>query len=124
MGFPYFHDEVPKKYAFYRIPKVLFSDECFARLSLEAKFLYAMMLDRMEISIKNGWRDKEGRAYIYFTMDEAMELLQCKTEKVVKIFAELDERNGVGLIETVRQGFGKPNRIYVKNFMDNPSIFD
>lgn len=85
---------------------------------------YGMLIDRMELSMKNGWTDKDGRVFIYFTLEDARERLKCGTEKIVKLFAELDSEKGIGLIECVRQGLGKPNIIYVKNFMDDTSLYD
>ena len=75
------------------------------------------MLDRMSLSIKNQWFDDENRAYIYFSIEDIMELLNCGRNKAVKSLQELDSENGIGLIEKKRQGFGKTNIIYVKSFM-------
>ena len=100
----------------YRVPKVLFTAECFRYLSCEAKVLYGLMLDRMGLSIKNRWLDEEDRVYIIFTVEEIMEMMNCKTQKATKLLKELDTENGIGLIEKKRQGLGKPNVIYVKNF--------
>lgn len=105
MSFPYFYGRAAEQYAFYRIPKLLFSDERFEALSTDAKLLYGMLIDRMELSMKNGWTDKDGRVFIYFTLEDARERLKCGTEKIVKLFAELDSEKGIGLIECVRQGF-------------------
>ena len=74
------------------------------------------MLDRMSLSIKNGWIDNEDRVYIYFPVEEVMELMNCKSEKATRLLAELDSKKGIGLIKRVRQGQGKPSIIYVKNF--------
>ena len=104
-----------EKFTFYRIPKTLFTDERFIKLSTEAKVLYGLMLDRMGLSRTNGLIDKMNRVYIYFTLDEVMECFHCAREKANKLMAELDTR-GIGLIETKRQGIGKPNIIYVKDF--------
>ena len=112
--FSYFSSTQAEHFAFYRIPKILFTDERFAMLSTEAKVLYALMLDRMSISRMNGLIDKYDRVYIYFTLDEVMECFHCAREKANKLTAELDAR-GVGLIETHRQGFGRANIIYVKD---------
>ena len=117
MQFEYFYGEQSGQYAFYRIPKQLFTDRRFDRLSVEAKLLYGMMVDRMELSQKNGWIDGQGRAYIYFTVDEVKERLHCANDKAVKLMRELDSEKGIGLLESVRQGLGKPNIIYVKNFV-------
>lgn len=115
--FEYFHNDDSDQYSFYRIPKLLFTEEYFSSLSCEAKVLYGLMLDRMSLSLKNKWFDEQNRAYIIFTIEDVMELLNCKSQKAVKIMKELDAEDGIGLIEKIRQGFGKPNIIYVKNFM-------
>ena len=103
--------------AFYRIPKQLFADTQFDVLSIEAKLLYGMMIDRMELSQKNGWIDEQERVYIYFTIDEIKDRLHCANDKAVKLMRELDSDHGIGLIESIRQGLGKPKLIYVRNFV-------
>ena len=115
--FDYFRGMEAEQYSFYRVPKVLFTAECFKSLSCEAKVLYGLMLDRMSLSIKNRWFDDEDRVYIIFTVDEIAELMNCGTQKAVKLIKELATSNGIGLIEKKRLGLGKPNVIYVKNFM-------
>ena len=115
--FDYFHGMEAEQYSFYRIPKMLFTAECFRGLSCEAKVLYGLMLDRMGLSIKNRWFDEEDRVYIVFTVEEIAELMDCGTQKAVKLVRELDAEKGIGLIEKKRLGLGKPNVIYVKNFM-------
>lgn len=115
--FDYFRGMEAEQYSFYRVPKVLFTAECFKSLSCEAKVLYGLMLDRMSLSIKNRWFDEEDRVYIIFTVEEIEELLNCGTQKAVKLMKELDDNQGIGLIEKKRLGLGKPNVIYVKNFI-------
>lgn len=115
--FEYFRGMEAEQYSFYRVPKVLFTAECFKSLSCEAKVLYGLLLDRMSLSIKNRWFDEEDRVYIVFTVEEIAELLNCGTQKAVKLLKELDMEKGIGLIEKRRLGLGKPNVIYVKNFM-------
>ena len=115
--FDYYRGMEAEQYTFYRIPKVLFTAECFKSLSCEAKVLYGLLLDRMSLSIKNRWFDEEDRVYIIFTVEEIMELMCCKTQKAVKLMKELDSDGGIGLIEKKRLGLGKPNVIYVKNFL-------
>ena len=115
--FDYFRGMEAEQYSFYRVPKVLFTAECFKSLSCEAKVLYGLMLDRMSLSIKNRWFDEEDRVYIIFTVEEIAELLNCGTQKAVKLMKELDSNQGIGLIEKKRLGLGKPNVIYVKNFL-------
>ena len=115
--FDYFHGMEAEQYSFYRIPKLLFTAECFRSLSCEAKVLYGLMLDRMGLSIKNRWIDEGDRVYIVFTVEETAELMNCGMQKAVKLMKELDAEKGIGLIEKKRLGLGKPNVIYVKNFM-------
>ena len=106
-----------EQYAFFRIPKLLITEPYFRRISTDAKLLYGLMLDRMSLSMRNGWMDDDGHVYIYFTLEEACEQLCCKTDKAVKLFAELDSAKGVGLIRRVKQGLGRPAKIYVLRFM-------
>ena len=120
--FDYFRGMEAEQYSFYRVPKVLFTAECFKSLSCEAKVLYGLMLDRMSLSIKNRWFDEEDRVYIIFTVEEIAELLNCGTQKAVKLMKELDSNQGIGLIEKKRLGLGKPNVIYVKNFLVKEKI--
>jgi hypothetical protein len=110
----YFRGIEADYYSFYRIPKLLFTHEFFKDLSCEAKVLYGLMLDRMSLSVKNGWFDEEKRAYIIFTVEEVTELLGCSTGKAVKCISELDTDKGIGLIEKKRLGLGKANIIYVR----------
>ena len=115
--FKYFYGTESDSYTFYRIPKVLILDERFKGLSNDAKILYGLMLDRMSLSARNGWFDEEKRVYIYYSMEEVMEDLNCSKNKALKSFSELDTSTGIGLIERVKQGQGKPSMIYVKNFL-------
>ena len=117
LQFDYFRGMEAEQYHFYRVPKVLFTAEYFKSLSCEAKVLYGLMLDRMSLSVKNRWFDEEDRVYIIFTVEEIMELLGCARQKAIRNIAELDTEKGIGLIEKKRLGLGKPNVIYVKNFM-------
>lgn len=118
LDLPYYYGCEAEQYAFYRIPKILITDERYAHISTEAKLLYGLMLDRMSLSIKNGWLDDLDRVYIYFPVEQVMEMLHCKSEKATRLLGELDSKKGIGLIERVRQGQGKPNIIYVKNFAE------
>lgn len=115
--FGYFSEAETDQYNFYRVPKALFTEEYFKPLSCEAKILYGLMLDRMGLSIKNQWFDSQGRAYIIFTVADVMNILGCQSQKAIRLMKELDTSNGIGLIEKKRMGLGRPNIIYVKNFM-------
>ena len=116
-GFEYFYGQQAESYTFYRIPKVMFTEERFKNLSCEAKVLYGLMLDRMSLSTKNGWMDEEGRVYIVFPLADIRELIQCSKQTAVNLVHELDTEQGIGLIEKSRPGLGKANVFYVKNFM-------
>ena len=117
MNFKYFYGTEADQFSFYRIPKALFTNDCSKDLSSDAKILYGLMLDRMSLSIKNQWFDEENRAYIYFSIEDIMELLNCGRNKAVKSLQQLDDEKGIGLIEKRRQGFGKVTIIYVKSFI-------
>lgn len=85
LTFPYYYGCEAEQYAFYRIPKLLITDERFRAISTDAKLLYGLMLDRMSLSLKNNWLDDENRIYIYFTVKEVMEQMNCKSEKATKL---------------------------------------
>ncbi len=110
----YYYGTEEDRFNFYRVPKTLLTDPRYKSVSIEAKVLYGLLLDRMGLSVKNGWMDKEHRVYIYFTQEDAMELMGCGKDKTTRLFRELDQ-NGIGLIERKKQGQGRPARIYVKN---------
>ena len=118
MMLDYFYGGQAELFSFYRLPKVLFTDPKFRGISAESKILYGLLLDRMSLSIKSSWLDKQGRVYIIFTADEIMEALCCADNKATKLMKELE---GCGLIERKRRGLGKPSLIYVKNFISDPS---
>lgn len=113
----YFYGREADQYSFYKIPKRLFTEEYFKKISVEAKVLYGLMLDRMSLSMKNQWFDTEGRAYIYYSLEDIMDAIGCSNKKAISIMKELDTESGIGLIERKRQGQGKPTMIYLKQFM-------
>ena len=113
----YYYGDESEQYTFYRIPKTLIFDPKYRYLSTDAKLLYGLMLDRMGLSKRNNWVDKMNRVYIYFTAQEICEVLNCKNDKALKLLAELDIDKGIGLIERIKQGQGKPTKIYVKKFI-------
>ena len=118
MQFDYFYGNEAEQFTFYRIPKILITSPHFKKISDSAKLLYGLMLDRMSLSIRNGWLDDDNRAYIFFTTNDIMEQMCCGTEKATKMLAELDSEKGIGLIERVKQGQGKPAIIYLKKFYE------
>lgn len=117
LNFDYYYGLESEQFSFYRIPKMLMKDIRFKKLSSDAKLLYGLLLDRMSLSMKNGWLDSENKVYIYYTVNDIMEDLGCSKASCTKIMSELDSKKGIGLIEKKRQGLGKPDMIYVKNFV-------
>ncbi len=113
-AFQYFYGDEADMFTFYKIPKILVKDDRFKSLSSDAKILYGLALDRMSLSIKNGWFDEEKRAFIYFSIEDIVDLLNCGKNKAVSSMKELEN---IGLIEKKRQGMGKANVLYVKNFV-------
>lgn len=113
--FDYFYGAQAEQFSFYRVPKVLFTKEQFKPLSAEAKILYGIMLDKLDLSVKNNWGDDNGRVYIIYTIEQIMADMNCADQKATKLLDELEKK--CGLIERRRQGLGKPNLIFVKNFI-------
>lgn len=114
--FDYYYGDESNSFSYFRIPWQLVTDDQSRPLSTDAKLLYGLLLDRMGLSAKNGWCDKQRRVYIYYTLDEIQEDLGCGHNKAVRLLAELDTSKGCGLIERVKQGQGRPTIIYVKRF--------
>lgn len=102
-----------ENYVFYKVPKALFTEGKYQSVSTDSKMLYGLLLDRMHLSVKNGWVDKHRRAYQFFTVKEAQEKLRFGHEKICRLFSELESAD---LIYRKRQGQGKPSIIYLKKF--------
>lgn len=112
----YYYGIEADQFKFYRIPKLLITHPAFKGLSSDAKLAYGLMLDRMSLSISSGWMDDQNRAYIIYTIEQIAKDLDCGRDKAISVLAELDSKKGIGLVEKVRRGLGKPDIIYVKNF--------
>lgn len=117
MDFEYFRVEESEQFSFFRIPKALFTEKEFEGLSTDAKLLYGILLDRLNLSKKNGWVDADGYVYIIYTVAELQEMLHMSHTTITKLLRELDDVHGIGLIERYRQGCNRPSVIYVKNFV-------
>ena len=114
MGFDYFYGRGSEPFSFYQVPKMLITDDQFADITMDAKLLYSLMLDRASLSAKNGWLDEEGKVYIYYTLEQIMADMHCANQKATRLLKELETK--AGLIERQRLGLGRPARIYVKDF--------
>ena len=117
MDYEYFRVEESEQFSFFRIPKALFTEKEFEGLSTDAKLLYGILLDRINLSKKNGWVDADGYVYIIYTVAELQEVLHMSHTTVTKLLRELDSVHGIGLIERYRQGCNRPSVKYVKNFV-------
>ena len=104
-------------FPFIRFPAALVKLPCFKSLSADAKLLYALIVDRFNLSIANKWKDENGTPYVYFSIDSVMESIGCAKAKAVKLMDTLEDW---GLIRRAKQGLGKPNRIYVLD----PALLD
>lgn len=118
MEFNYYYGSEGDQFTFIRIPKVMLTEGIFSSLSLQAKVLYGVLLDRMSLSRKNGWLDKENKVYIIYQINEIQENLGFSKKKAIDYLAELEK---FGLLEKKRRGLGLPSILYVKSFLDNNS---
>ena len=100
MDFDYFYNREAERFNFLKVPEILVDGEEFKGLSAEAIILYSMLLKRTGMSFKNNWVDKEGRVFIYFTVEEIMKRRNISKPTAIKTLDELDSKKGIGLIET------------------------
>ena len=114
MKFNYYYGSQAEQFSFVRIPRIMLTDKSFQSLSMAAKVLYGVLLDRMSLSMKNGWFDEENRVYIIYQIGEIMEDLGFTKKKAMDLLQELE---GFGLLEKKRRGHGLPNILFVKSFM-------
>ena len=110
------HINEVKNNAFYQFPQWLLKEEPYKNLGDKAKLMYMLLFDRRTLSIKNKWYDDDGQIYMYFTIEQFMQELNCSNKAVVKAKKELVE---VGLLEEVRQGVNKPNRLYINGSVES-----
>lgn len=114
MGFKYYNKTDANQFAFIRIPKAMMTEEMFSSLSVHAKILYGMLLDRMGSSMKNKWIDDSNHVYIIYPIAEIISDMNVSRGKAVSSLSELEQ---LGLIEKKHQGQGRPTLLYVKNFV-------
>ncbi|HEM6116494.1 TPA: conserved phage C-terminal domain-containing protein [Streptococcus suis] len=102
--------DVESHIAFIRIPKPLIHDSKYNQLSVTAKFMYGLLYDRLQLSLKNKWYDPEGNVFQYYTNEQLMIDLSTSEKTVIKVKKEL---SSIGLLKEVRQGVNLPNRLYL-----------
>ena len=95
---------------FLRFPFALLANPKYTAMSLEAKFVYALLLNRLSLSQKNGWVNEDGEVYLIYTREEVSNTLNISYKKAIAAFKELMEQ---GLLYEQRQGRGYPNLLYV-----------
>ena len=113
MTFAYYEKDQADQYSFIRIPKAMMTEDVFAPLSVEAKILYGLLLDKMSASVKNQWLDEENKAYVIYQITDIMEDMNISKKKAIASLKELEE---VGLVEKKLKGLGQPSLLYVKKF--------
>ncbi|HCT6568915.1 TPA: replication initiator protein A [Staphylococcus aureus] len=106
----YFTVQENYKERFYQIPKVFFTSENYKNLTNDMKIAYAILRDRLNLSIKNNWVDEDGNIYFVYSNEKLMEILNCKKEKLTKIKKGLEND---GLLIQKRRGLNKPNILYL-----------
>ncbi len=115
----YFYQNQQDQYTFYRIPKALIKGVRYQDVTMEAKLLYGILLDRMSLSGKNDWCDAGGKIFIIYTVEELMEDFGCSNKTAIKLLRELEQSD---LIMRQRQGLGKPSLIYVKQIQQSEEV--
>lgn len=113
MTFAYYEKDQADQYSFIRIPKAMMTEDVFAPLSVEAKILYGLLLDKMSASVKNQWLDEENKAYVIYQITDIMEDMNISKKKAIASLKELEE---VGLVVKKLKGLGQPSLLYVKKF--------
>ena len=114
MAFEYYYGKQADQYNFIKVPKLLVHDDAFTELSVDAKMLYGLLLDRMNLSMKNGWLDEQNRVYIIYQIKDIMSDMNMARATAVKYLQELVD---FGLVEKKKRGLGLPNILYVKSFL-------
>ena len=114
VNFSYYYDKAAEQYSFYRIPKYLLIGDEYAGLSLQAKLLYGMILDRMDLSLRNKWIDDNNRVYVIYQISEIMESMNVSKKKAIQYLNELET---CGLVTKRNRGLGLPSLLYPMNLM-------
>ena len=102
--------------AFAKLPKLLITEPQYKHLTAQHILAYTLMRDRLQLSITNQMKDKDGTPFIHYDLGNVAEDIRCGEKKAGQLVNDLDN---MGLIRKVRQGLGKPNRIYVHDVFES-----
>lgn len=101
---------------YYQVPVAFFTNPYYKDLSNDSKIAYAILKNRLTLSIKNNWLDNDGAVYIFYAQDKLSEIMNISRRTVARVIIQLKEHS---LIDVVRQGRGLPAKIYVKKLKPN-----
>ena len=93
-----------------QMPRWLFSDPQYSGLSLESKVAYTFLLNRFQLSRRNGWVNRHGEVYVIYTREDLAREMQVSYRKAISCFKELAQKR---LLWEQRQGRGMPNHIFL-----------
>ncbi len=114
MKLDYHYGKQALQYAMVEIPLLMFIDDAFDSLSIEAKVVYGILLQRIRLANRNGWRDEEGRLYVIYPLEQMHKDIGLSTRTLSDALKQLEE---LGIVDISVRGQGKPNLYYVKNFI-------
>ncbi|HDD0732944.1 replication initiator protein A [Staphylococcus xylosus] len=101
-----------QKEKFYQLPKVFFTNPKYTKLSNDAKITWSILRDRLDLSIRNNWVDKNGDIFFIYTNEKLKSILNISSpNKLSKIKKELTQAD---LFSQIRVGLNKPNKLYIK----------
>lgn len=103
--------------AFAKLPKVFFDEKApqYKHLTAQHILAYTLMRERLQLSIINQMEDKDGTPFIYYDLGKMAADVRCGEKKAGQLVNDI---NNMGLVRKVRQGLGKPNRIYVHDVLE------
>lgn len=114
MKLDYHYGKQAMQYAMVEIPLLMFLDDAFEPLSIEAKVVYGILLQRIRLAGRNGWRDEEGRLYVIYPHEQMHKDIGLSKKTISAALKQLED---IGIIDILVRGQGKPNIYYVKNFI-------
>lgn len=122
----YFYGVESEEFIYFKIPRLLITDQKFKHVSTDAKLLYGMLLDRMGLSAKNNWYDDYGRVYIYYTVDEICEDMCCGRDKAMKLllhpaYLEKSDYNTVS-VDTKSEDYAELKKSIELNGVKDPVL--